>query len=126
MKKIFAFLILSLCTSCFFPLPGEKNTVFVLKNTSSSQINMTIGVIKCSQTFGCQEYKNSFTVKPNDSIIARQIYFKKDSEKPQSWFSSFDIFPLDGVEMNDPKSPQNWKKSNKDNMQIYTFTLNKN
>ena len=125
MKKIF----LSLLTFTFFvsciALPGEANTAFILKNTSEQPINMTIGVIKCSTSFGCQEYKNAFTVKAKDSIVARQTIFKKDTEKPQSWFSTFDIFPVDGIEMNDPKLAQNWKKSNKDKIQIYTFTLNK-
>lgn len=125
MKKIiFSLVIFTLFISCF-ALPGEANTVFILKNTSDKSISMTIGVIKCSQTFGCEEYKNSFTVKAKDSILGRNIFFKKDSEKPQSWFSSFDIFPVEGVEMNDPKLPQNWKKSYKDKIQIYTFTINK-
>jgi hypothetical protein len=125
MKKIIlSILIGPLLMSCF-ALPGETNTEFFLKNSSEKPISMTIGVIKCSQSFGCQEYKNSFTVKAKDSILGRNIYFKKNSEKPQSWFSSFEIFPVDGVEMNNPKLPENWKKSNNDKFQIYTFTLNK-
>jgi hypothetical protein len=58
-------------------------------------------------------------------MIVRQTIFKKDSEKPQSWFSSFEIFPTDGIEINNPKLPENWKKSTKDKYQIYTFTINK-
>ncbi|MBB5333653.1 hypothetical protein [Chryseobacterium koreense] len=125
MKKIFISLFVSVFMIGCIALPGEANTAFILKNTSEKPINMTIGVIKCSQAFGCQEYKNTFMVKPNDSTIARQTIFKKDSEKPQSWFASFEIFPVDQVEMNDPKKPENWIKSSKDKIQIYTFTLNK-
>ena len=125
MKKIFLILpILLLFIGCI-ALPGEANTAFIIKNTSEKTINTTISVIKCSQAFGCQEYKNAFTIKAKDSIIARQMIFKKDSDKPQSWFSSFEIFPVDGIEMNNPKLPENWKKSTKDKYQIYTFTINK-
>ena len=125
MKKIFLILpILLLFIGCI-ALPGEANTAFIIKNTSEKTINTTIGVIKCSQAFGCQEYKNAFTFKAKDSMIVRQTIFKKDSDKPQSWFSSFEIFPVDGIEMNNPKLPENWKKSTKDKYQIYTFTINK-
>ena len=125
MRNIIKLLPILLINSACIALPGEANTAFIIKNTSDKPINTTIGVIKCSQAFGCQEYKNAFTIKAKDSIIARQTIFKKDSEKPQSWFSSFEIFPIDGVEMNNPKLPENWKKSNKDKFQIYTFTINK-
>lgn len=77
MKKIFLILpILLLFIGCI-ALPGEANTAFIIKNTSEKTINTTIGVIKCSQAFGCQEYKNAFTIKAKDSIIARQMIFKK-------------------------------------------------
>lgn len=125
MRKIFLILsILILFVSCI-AFPGEANTAFIIKNTSEKLITANIGVIKCSQAFGCQEYKNAFTFKPKDSMIVRQVIFKKDSEKPQSWFSSFEIFPVDGIEMNNPSLGENWKKSAKDKYQIYTFTINK-
>lgn len=106
-------------------MTGSPMTAFIVKNTSDKPITFTASVIKMSQTFGAQEINNSFTVKPNDSIIARQTYFKKDGENPQKWFSKFDIFPVDGIEMNDPTVSGNWKKSSKDKVPTYTFTLNK-
>ena len=125
MKKIFLILpILLLFIGCI-ALPGEANTAFIIKNTSEKTINTTIGVIKCSQAFGCQEYKNAFTIKAKDSIIVRQTYFKKDGENPQNWFSKFDIFPVEGIEMNNPNLAENWKKTSNENVPTYTFTINK-
>ncbi|REC47694.1 hypothetical protein DRF67_09515 [Chryseobacterium pennipullorum] len=100
-------------------------TAFIVKNNSEKPISFTAGVIKMSQAFGAQEINNSFTVKPHDSLIVRQTYFKKDSENPQKWFSKFDISPEEGIEMNDPNLSENWKKSSKDNVPTYTFTINK-
>lgn len=126
MKKLFQFLpILFISTISCIALPGEAKTAFVIKNTSDYPITATVGVVKCSTAFGCQEYKQPLTINAKDSIIARQTFFKKDSEKPQSWFSTFEIFPVDGVEMNDPNLPENWKKSTKEKYQIYTFKINK-
>lgn len=99
-------------------------TAFIVKNTSDKPISFTAGVLKYSQIMGAQVITNSFTVNPNDSIIARQTYFKRDGENPQSWFMEFNIFPVDGVELNDPKIPENWKKSSINNVPTYTFTLN--
>lgn len=79
-----------------------------------------------SVTFGAQEITHSFTVKPHDSIIVRQTYFKKDGENPQRWFTQFEILPVDGVVMKDPQKPENWVKSEKDKIPIYTFTINDN
>lgn len=123
-KSLLLIPIVLLFISCL-PMTGSPMTAFTVKNTSNKPISFTASVIKMSQTFGAQEITNSFTVKPNDSIIARQTYFKKDGENPQKWFSRFDIFPVEGIEMNDPNLPQNWKKSSKDNIPIYTFTINK-
>ncbi|WP_447951084.1 hypothetical protein [Chryseobacterium koreense] len=125
MKRLVLLLPIFLLFLGCIALPGEANTAFIIKNTSEKPINATIGVIKCSTSFGCQEYKNSFTFKAKDSMIVRQTIFKKDSEKPQSWFSSFETFPTDGIEFNDPKNAENWKKSTMDKYQIYTFTINK-
>ena len=100
-------------------------TAFIVKNTSSEPISFSADVLKHSQTMGPQIITNSFTVKPNDSIIARQTYFKRDGENPQNWFTKFEIYPGSTIEMNDPTKAENWKKSMKDNIPIYTFTLNK-
>ncbi len=106
-------------------MAGSPMTAFIVKNTSDKPINFTASVIKMSQTFDAQEINNSFIVKPHESIIARQTYFKKDGENHQKWFSKFDIFPVDGLERNNPNLPENWKKSSKENVPTYTFTLNK-
>lgn len=74
---------------------------------------------------GPQVITNSFTIKPNDSVIARQTAFKRDGESPQKWFTTFVITPVDGVQMNDPNLVENWKKGEQDKVPTYTFTLNK-
>lgn len=125
-KTFFTLLFITILflVSCF-PLPGERNTAFFVKNTSNKPISFTSSVLKHSQTMGSHIIENSFTVKPNDSILARNIYFKRDGENPQAWFREFNIFPVDGIEMNNPKLPENWKKHNKEKYQFFTFTLNK-
>lgn len=100
-------------------------TAFIVKNTSDQPISFTASVIKFSQTFGSQEITNSFIVKPHDSVIARQTYFKKDGENPQNWFSAFEILPVNGIELNDPKKSEKWVKGEKDKVPTYTFLLNK-
>lgn len=100
-------------------------TAFIVKNTSDQPINFKAGVLKHSQIIGPQVIYNSFTVNPNDSIIARQTFFRKDGENPQEWFTEFSISPVDGIDLNDPYLPENWKKSSKDQVPIYTFTLNR-
>ncbi|WP_172277486.1 hypothetical protein [Chryseobacterium sp. LAM-KRS1] len=125
MKKLmYTFLVFSLFAACL-PMSGSPMTAFIVKNTSDKPVSFTSSVIKMSQSFGAQEVSNSFTVKPHDSIIVRQTYFKKDGTNPQKWFSKFDISPVDGVELNDPQLAENWKKGSKDNVPTYTFTINK-
>lgn len=126
MKKIL-FLILASLTliSCGVLNGNSPMTAFIVKNTSDKTISFTVGVLKHSQMMGPHVITNSFTVKPNDSVIARQTYFKRDGENPQNWFTDFDIFPVEGIELNDPKIRENWKKPSKDNVPTYTFTLNK-
>lgn len=123
-KSLLIFLILLNLISCL-PMIGSPMTAFIVKNTTEKPISFSASVIKMSQTFGPQEITNSFTVKAKDSIVVRQTYYEKDSENPQKWFSKFEIFPVDGIEMNNPNLPENWKKSSKDNIPIYTFTINK-
>lgn len=111
--------------SCSVLNGNHPMTAFIVKNTSAKPITFSAGVIKQSQIMGPQEITSSFTVQPNDSIIARQTYFKKDGENPQHWFSKFEMMPVEGIEFNDPRKAENWKKSSKDNVPIYTFTINK-
>lgn len=126
MKKIL-FLVLASLTliSCGVLNGNSPMTAFIVKNTSDKPISFTAGVLKHSQIAGPHVITNSFTVKPNDSIIARQTYFKRDGENPQNWFTEFSVFPVEGIELNDPNVRENWKKSSKDNVPTYTFTLNK-
>lgn len=125
MKKTILFLfMLAILASCGIMNGNSPMTAFVVKNTSEKPISFSTSVIKFSQTMGRQIIDNSFTVKPKDSIIVRQTYFKRDADSPQNWFQEFEIFPVDGIEMNDPKNAQNWVKSSKDNIPIYTFTIN--
>lgn len=123
-KLIFAFLGIIVLIGCVSN-PNTPMTAFIVKNTSDKTISFDASVVKYSQSFGRQILKNTFTVNPNDSIIARQTYFKKDSETPQNWFVEFNIFPVDNIEMNDPKNPENWIKSTINNTPVYIFTLNK-
>jgi hypothetical protein len=126
MKKIIVLLLItSILTSCTVLNGNSPMTAFIVKNTSEKPISFSASVVKFSQSMGAQTINNSFTIKPKDSIIVRQTYFKRDGENPQNWCQEFKIFPVDGVEMNDPKNAQNWIKSSKDNTPIYTFTINK-
>lgn len=112
-------------TSCGVVNKNSPMTAFIVKNTSDKSINFSASVLKYSQIMGPQIIDNSFTVKPKDSIIVRQTYFKRDGENPQNWFQEFKIFPVEGIDLNDPKKAENWVKSSKDNIPIYTFTINK-
>lgn len=126
MRKIFTLILIGFISVSCGVLSGDyPMTAFIVKNTSDKSISFTSSVIKYSQIMGTQLIEVPFTVLPNDSVIVRQTRFKKDTKSPQAWFRSFKIFPTDGIEMNDPKIPTNWVKSSKDNIPIYTFTLNK-
>jgi hypothetical protein len=126
MKKTL-FLVLTILTviSCGVLNGNSPITAFIVKNTSDKPITFTAGVLKYSQIVGPQIITNTFTVNPNDSIIARQTYFKRDGENPQNWFTEFNIFPVEGIEFNNPNVRENWKKSSKNDVPTYTFTLNK-
>lgn len=100
-------------------------TAFIVKNTSDKPISLSASVLKYSQIMVPQVIDNFFIVKPKDSIIVRQTYFKRDGENPQNWFQEFKIFPIDGIELNDPKKAENWIKSSNNNVPIYIFTINK-
>lgn len=124
--KAFYFIFISFMLSGCASLNGNSPmTAFIVKNTTDKPISFTASVLKYSQIAGPQLITNSFTVQPNDSIIARQTYFKRDGENPQKWFNEFKIFPVEGIELNDPNLAENWVKSSKENIPVYTFTLNK-
>ena len=97
-------------------------TEFYVKNTSDKTISFEASVMKSSQILGPHEVSETFTVYPNDSVLARKIEFLADNTK---WFTSFIIYPVEGIQMNDPNLPENWIKYNRNNLLIYVFTLNK-
>ena len=125
-KKVTLSLLVILLTSCVdFSDNDYETTSFYVKNTSNKTITFTAGVLKMSQITDPYVVTNTFTVNPNDSVLARNTNFKKNGTNPQSWFRSFEISPVSGVEMNDPKLPENWKKYENNDTPIYVFTLNK-
>ncbi len=128
MKKSLIILFLSFTlTSCgiLFPWPESKNsptTTFYVKNDSEKAINFQSTVLKRNMN-GFFDMTVPFTVQPKDSVLARQVEFRKDAE-PQKWFTKFTIFPVDGVKISDPNKPENWKKwMNSKGKPYYTFTI---
>lgn len=128
MRKIAGFLLLSLCmTGCgiLFPWP-EGNypmTSFYVKNASDKAIDFQATVMKQSTVTGAFPLTVPFTVNPQDSILARQVGFRKNVE-PQQWFTQFTISSVEGVKINDPYKPANWKRgTNSKGKPTYTFTI---
>lgn len=122
MKNIITALFLLFLTSC--GIGNYPLTTFYVKNTSDKSINFKASVLKFSQLNGSYVITQSFEVPPNDSLLVRQAHYKKDAENPQNWFTKFDIFPVDGISLNDPNLPVNWRKYFKNGKPIFTFTLN--
>ncbi len=127
-KPTIILLLVCILTSCgvLIPFPESKKyptTTFYVKNDSNKPINFKATVLK-RNSMGPFEMTNAFTVKPKDSVLARQTGYKKDSENPQKWFTEFTIFPVDGVKINDPNIPNNWKKwTNDKGKPCYTFKI---
>jgi len=102
---------------------GYETTTFYVKNNSDKPINFQASVIKRNST-GPYEINNAFTVLPKDSLLTRQVGYKKDTENPHKWFNKFIIFPVKGIEMNDPYKAENWIKGiNEKGKPIYTFII---
>jgi hypothetical protein len=120
MKKVFLYFSIILFFACS---KDYVMTEFYVKNTSDKIINFEASVMKSSQILGPHEVTEFFTVHPNDSVLARKIEFLADNTK---WFTSFKIYQVEGIQMNDPNLPENWIKYNRNNLPIYVFTLNKN
>ena len=127
MKKNIAIILISvLMTSCgiLIPFPERKNfptTTFYVTNNSTKTINFSSTVVVFPMSRG--PLTRSFSIIPKDTILVRQVEYKKDSE-PQKWFLEFKIFPVDGIEMNDPNKAENWIKGiNEKERPIYTFTI---
>ena len=114
MKKstIIILLLSYLLTSCgiLIPFPENKKyptTIFYVKNNSSETINFNSTVVVFPMSRG--PLTRNFSVPPKESILARQVDFKKDAE-PQKWFLEFKIFPNEKVKLFDPNKAENWIK----------------
>lgn len=100
-------------------------TTFYVKNTSDKVQNFKASIMKQSSITGPFEMNLPFAVPPNDSVVARQVGFRKDAQ-PTAWFTKFIIFPTDGVVFNDPNINENWVKSTDEKGKtVYTFTMTK-
>lgn len=118
MKKITSLLILFTLLSC----GNYTMSTFYVKNTSEKSISFDASVMKFSQN-GPFDVNQSFTIKPKDSVLTRRASMRNDVS-PEKWFTSFNIFPTDSLEFNDPNLSQNWVKSiGKDGKPIYTFNI---
>jgi hypothetical protein len=122
-KKVFLFCLVMIFFFCFL---DSIMTEFYVKNTSNKTISFEASIIKFSQITDPYEISLSFTVPPNESVLARKTEFQKDGKEPQKWFTKFVIHPVYGVEMNDPYLLENWVKYIKNDTPVYEFTLNKN
>jgi hypothetical protein len=124
MKNVLFLFTLLFVTSCVdFSNDNIPTTDFYVKNTSDKTITFVASVLKFS-TMTTQTV--SFKVNAKDSVLAREIGYSRDGTEPQSWFESFTIQPVSGIQMNDPNLAANWVKYNVNNKPIYVFTLNKN
>lgn len=121
MKQTILICVLLSLTSCMVNYPM---TTFYVKNTTNETLNFKASVIKQS-SMGPHEITLPFAVPPNDSIVARQVGFKKGIE-PTAWFSKFVIFPSDSIVFSDPNDPTNWVKTyDEKGRPVYTFNLTK-
>lgn len=118
MRKLTTLFLLLTLVSC----GSYTMSTFYVKNTSDKTVSFDASVMKFSQS-GPYDVNQSFTVKPNDSVLARKVSMRNDVS-PEKWFTQFNIFPTDSLEFNDPKNPQNWVKTiGKDGKPIYTFNI---
>jgi hypothetical protein len=109
MKKAIILLSGILITSCGASGFGSyPTTTFYVKNNSNETIDFSSTIVVFPMSRG--PLTRSFSVPAKDSILARQVDFKKDTE-PQKWFLEFKIFPNDNVKIFDPNNAGNWKKS---------------
>lgn len=123
MKKAIIIIVLSiLFISCgALGSASHPTTTFYVKNNSNETINFSSTVVVFPMSRG--PLTRNFSVPPKDSILARQVDFKKDAE-PQKWFLEFKIFPNDNVKTFDPNKPENWKKGvDSKGRLIYTFLI---
>ena len=121
MKKITAILVMLTLISCSVNYPV---TTFYAKNNSDKTLNFKASIMK-HNTMGQFQMTLPFTVRPHDSVLARQVGLRKGVE-PTAWFKSFIIFPTDSIVFNNPNDAANWIKSiDAKGRPIYTFTMTK-
>ena len=111
--------------SCAIPfVGGYPGTRFYVKNNSDTIISFDSTVRKYSRLSGTYDMTVTFSVLPHDSVLARYVGFKKNSKNPQNWFVKFTIYPVEGVKLNDPNKPENWKKRfDSKNEPYFTFII---
>jgi hypothetical protein len=121
MKQIILILTIFGLTSCMVNYP---TTTFYVKNTTNKTLNFKASVLKYS-SMGSFEMTLPFAVPPNDSVLARQVGFRKDAS-PTAWFTKFILFPSDSINFNDPNNATNWVKSTDEKGRpVYTFNMTK-
>ena len=102
-KSPFGTILISLI---FIGCENYPLTTFYVKNNSDKPIIFNATVMKHSQK-GSFYINQPFTVQVEDSVLTRKIGYKIDGQNPENWFTEFKIFPIDSLEFNDPKQPQN-------------------
>ncbi|WP_435263287.1 hypothetical protein [Tenacibaculum sp. nBUS_03] len=121
-KSLILLVLVMFLTSCG-AIGGFPTTSFYVKNNSEKPIKFKSTVYKYS-SMGNYDMTIPFIVKPKDSVLARQVGFKKDGKSPQSWFTKFEISETEGVRIYDPNKVENWKKmKNKKGQIFYVFTI---
>jgi hypothetical protein len=113
-----AFLVL-LLTGC----GNYTMSTFYVKNTANKPVSFSASVVKYSSITGPMVVDQTFTVPPNDSVLARRVSLR-DNVGPEVWFQKFRIFMAEGLSFNDPKLRDNWVKTiGPDGKPVYTFSL---
>jgi hypothetical protein len=121
MKRIYAIITCIALTGC---ITNYQATTFYVKNNTSKTVNFKASVEKLS-SMGTYIMTVPFTVLPADSVLARQVGIRKGAP-PTAWFTDFIIFPVDSVQLNDPKDSANWIPStNAKGKPVYTFNIAK-
>jgi len=123
MKRYLLFSFSFILFSCAILPSGYPTTRFYVKNNSDEIVKFEAAVIKRSSITGPYEYSLPFTIAPKDSVLARQIGFKKDGKSPEKWFTKFTIKPHKNLRFKDPNKSENWVKHMVDGKPIYTFTI---
>lgn len=129
MKRVLRFLTFIVVTitllgcSALFN-PNYPTTTFWVTNSSDKTINFKASIIKYN-SMGPYEMTLPFTVNSGDTVLFRRNGFRKNAN-PTAVYSKFIIFPVDNVNLNNPKDSTNWIKSlDIKGKPQYIFDLNK-